>query len=182
MRMTGRTEPHRAADMAALRHAIVQTCQREGYDFDTLNAWLTLKRTGADLDNFSTEYCKQFGLTPGRWGVLLVLNANDNRPLSLTEMGEHLLCSRPNITGLIDALVEEGLVRRIHHPEDRRIILAQLTPQGRDFVRTHIPYHYRAVSLAMSALTRQEKRQLVALLDKLRAHVNAAGIPHPEAV
>jgi DNA-binding MarR family transcriptional regulator len=169
------------ADMAALRRGVAVTCDRYRIcDFDTVNALLTLKRTAAELENFSAEYCKLANLSPGRLSVLMVLNAYADREMPLSEIGEYMSVSRPNITGLIDGLAEDGLVKRIHHPDDRRVILAQLTQQGKEFMRKFVPFHYRVVQRAMSALSRHEKRQLVALLDKLRVHLHNVEIPHLE--
>src|SRR5579863_860670 len=169
------------ADMAPLRRGVATTCERYGIcDYDTVNALLTLKRTSAELENFSADYCKQVNLSPGRLSVLMVLNAYADREMPLSEIGEYLVVSRPNITGLIDGLVDDGLVKRVHHPEDRRMILAQLTPQGKEFMRKFVPFHYRVVQRAMSALNHHEKRRLVALLDKLRVHLHNVEIPHLE--
>jgi MarR family 2-MHQ and catechol resistance regulon transcriptional repressor len=110
----------------------------------------------------------------------MVLNAYPDKQMPLSEIGEYLVVSRPNITGLIDNLVDDGLVKRIHHPEDRRMILAQLTPQGREFMRKFVPFHFRVVNSAMAALSKTEKRQLVALLDKLRIHLREVDIPQLE--
>jgi DNA-binding MarR family transcriptional regulator len=170
-------------DMAQLRRGVAGTCARYGgCDYDTVNALLTVKRTAADLENHSAEYLKRVDLSPGRLSVLMVLNAYPEKQMPLSEIGEYLVVSRPNITGLIDNLVDDGLVKRIHHPEDRRMVLAQLTPQGREFMRKFVPFHFRVVNSAMAALSRSEKRQLVALLDKVRTHLREVEIPQPEEV
>jgi DNA-binding MarR family transcriptional regulator len=179
-----RTSPRRnggPADLAPLRRGVAATCDRYGIcDYDTINALLTLKRTSAELENFSSEYCKQVDLSPGRLSVLMVLNSYVDRQMPLSEIGEYLVVSRPNITGLIDSLVEDGLVKRTHHPDDRRMVLAQLTQQGKEFMRRFLPFHYRVVQRAMSVLNRDEKRRLVALLDKLRVHLHTVEIPQLE--
>ncbi len=181
MKTTPRTDGEAPADMALLRRGVAGMCDRfSGSDYDTMNTFLTLKRTAAGLENLSAEYCKQGDVSPGRLGVLMVLNANPEKQIPLSEIGQYLVVSRPNITGLIDGLVDEGLVKRINHPEDRRMILAQLTPQGRDFMRKFVPFHLRVVNSAMAGLTRNEKRQLVSLLDKLRLHLHGVKIPHLE--
>jgi MarR family transcriptional regulator, organic hydroperoxide resistance regulator len=39
-----------------------------------------------------------------------------------------------NVTGIVDRLVEQGLLSRTHDLEDRRIILLQLTDKGREII------------------------------------------------
>ena len=168
-------------DMELIRRGIQRSAERFGVtDFDTINAILTLKRTATDLENFCGGYCKQANLSPGRLNVLMALNASPERAMSLSDIGEYLVVTRPNITGLIDGLVEDGLVKRIDHPEDRRMVLAQLTPAGREFMRKFVPFHHRQINAIMGVITRQEKRQLVALLDKLRARLRETEAPELE--
>lgn len=183
MRTAPRPEAAEHTDLSPLRRCVAHSCDREGVcDFDTVNTWITLKRTAADVENFSAEYCKRGDLSPGRLSVLMVLNTYPEKPMPLSEIGEYLIVSRPNITGLIDGLVEDGLVKRIDHPEDRRMILAQLTPQGREFMRKFVPAYHSVVQDVTSVLTRHEKRQLVMLLDKLRANLRRVKVPQTEEI
>lgn len=168
-------------DMDFIRRSIAQSTERHGIaDFDTVNAVVTIKRTATDLENFAASYCKQAELSPGRLNVLMALNAAPDKAMALSEIGEYLVVTRPNVTGLIDGLVADGLVKRVDHPEDRRMVLAQLTPAGREFMRKFVPFHHRVVCDVMSGMTRQEKRQLVTLLDKVRAGLREAHVPQLE--
>jgi len=167
-----------ASDMARLRHGVEKYLERSGTcDFETINVILTLKRTAADLENVMSGYCKPYDLSPGRLNVIMVLNSQVDQTMALSEIGDYLVVSRPNITGLIDGLVEDGLVKRISHPDDRRMVLAQLTEQGKDFIRKFVPRHHRAIGSAMAPMSKQEKRQLVQLLDKVRSHIHKVALP-----
>jgi MarR family 2-MHQ and catechol resistance regulon transcriptional repressor len=175
---SSQSDPETTVDMATLRAAIKQRCEDHGLcDFDTVNALVTLKRTAAEVENMTMEYCKPVDLTPGRLNVLMVLNGADGNSMLLSDIGDYLVVSRPNVTGLIDGLVSEGLVKRVGHPQDRRMIFAQLTEQGKNFMRRFAPFHFQIVNAAMSTLTKQEKRQLVILLDKLRIHIHQLELP-----
>jgi DNA-binding MarR family transcriptional regulator len=171
-----RNGENEADDMALIRRGIAQSTERYGIaDFDSVNAIVTLKRTAAELENFSASYCKQ-----GQVGVLMALNAAPDKAMALSNLGEYLVVTRPNITGLIDGLVEDGLVKRVDHPDDRRVVLAQLTPAGREFMRKFVPFHHRAINAITSGMTKQEKRQLVTLLDKLRVRIHDVQVPQLE--
>ncbi len=39
-----------------------------------------------------------------------------------------------NVTGIIDRLAEQGLVTRAANPEDRRMLMLQLTPKGEQLI------------------------------------------------
>src|SRR5713226_8690460 len=69
------------------------------------------------------------GLSLAKIGVLRHLAAA-RAPLALRELAERQSCVRSNITQLVDRLEKDGLVRRRRDPDDRRGVLAALTPAG----------------------------------------------------
>lgn len=59
-------------------------------------------------------------------GVLTILG-----DLPISEIGNKLNLSKPNMTVLIDRLIEEGMVKRIPQVDDRRIIKISITEKGK---------------------------------------------------
>ena len=54
-----------------------------------------------------------------------------NRDLPMSELGERLARSKPNMTAIIDSMIKDGLVRRKGDPKDRRVVKISITPKGR---------------------------------------------------
>src|SRR6476659_4724676 len=50
--------------------------------------------------------------------------------LSMSRLAELLDVSFSNATGLIDRMAERGLVERVRVPDDRRVVLVRLSPDG----------------------------------------------------
>jgi DNA-binding MarR family transcriptional regulator len=48
----------------------------------------------------------------------------------MTSISDELGVTRPNVTALVDALEEEGLVRRKPRPTDRRATVIEMSGQG----------------------------------------------------
>jgi DNA-binding MarR family transcriptional regulator len=71
------------------------------------------------------------GLSLAKFGVLARL-VEAGEPLPLGSLAERCSCVRSNMTQLVDRLEAERLVERVQVPNDRRSILATLTPAGRD--------------------------------------------------
>jgi DNA-binding MarR family transcriptional regulator len=71
------------------------------------------------------------------------------------------------MTNRLDRLEESGLVKRRPDPGDRRGILIQLTPKGKDLVDKAIKVRFEQATDAVSTLSPTERRQLAALLRKL---------------
>lgn len=92
-----------------LRYLILAV-QREG------NRWLA-------------EILRGQRLTPAQAEVLTVLS--DNEPLTLSEIGQFLICENGSPSRLVAMLAQRGLVSEASHATDRRAKLFSLTDSGR---------------------------------------------------
>lgn len=109
-------------------------------------------------------------LTGPGFNVLMILEGA-GRPLSPHEIGERLLVTRGTVTGLLDTLERQGLVRRAPHPEDRRMLLVQLSGKARRVLLAISAELFPAQAELLSALSDREKDTLVRLLGKLQSHL-----------
>jgi DNA-binding MarR family transcriptional regulator len=67
-------------------------------------------------------------LLPAQLGVLVALSVQS---CNLSELAEHSGVSLPTMSGTISHLVGQGWVQRTRSPNDRRMILLELTEDGR---------------------------------------------------
>lgn len=67
--------------------------------------------------------------------VLLSLGLRESGTATMSELAAALGVSLPTVTGIIDRMVERGLVVRDVVPGDRRLVVARLSPGGRDLLR-----------------------------------------------
>jgi DNA-binding MarR family transcriptional regulator len=104
-----------------------------------------------------------FSLGAGRGKVLFQLRRG---PLTHSELAELNQTTGPYISLIIDKLEEHGLVERGPHPDDGRRKLVALTPAGLEAVATAEAIMYRPPK-AMAALTSQEMKQLVELVQRI---------------
>lgn len=82
------------------------------------------------LDQIEAELT-QAQLPPLEWyDVLLTLKEAPDRRLRLSELADHVLLSRSNLTRLIDRLEKAGLLHREPCPDDRRGTFAVLSQAG----------------------------------------------------
>ncbi len=59
---------------------------------------------------------------------------NQSTGLNMSQLAELMRHTTPATTGLVDRLVEAGLVERFSHPKDRRQVLVRITDKGRELV------------------------------------------------
>jgi len=93
--------------------------------------------------------------------------------LTFVELSRRLLVTAGNLTGIVDRLHAEGLVRRAVHPDDRRAFRLTLTAKGRRLVRRAQGRHHRVLTALLAEVPDRELRTLRRLLDRLRASASS---------
>jgi DNA-binding MarR family transcriptional regulator len=129
---------------------------------------LSILRAEEIIRDSSMAALEPHGLTPTRHEALAVLYFSRDGELPLVKLSERLMLHPTSITSTIDALERLGLVDRVPHPTDRRTTLARITARGRGAMETS-SQAMAAAAFGVGSLTDAEARQLVALLDKVRA-------------
>ena len=88
----------------------------------------------AELRRFlrkTVEVTSQFGLTAERYDLLLMIRTAENESgIPLTALCDRLHLRQTAVTELVKRAVTAGLVERRASPEDRRVRLLRLTPEG----------------------------------------------------
>src|SRR3954464_14606763 len=112
------------------------------------------------------EALKEQGLSLAKYNILKELDAEGGR-LPFSILVERLGCVRSNVTGLIDRLQEDQLVRRVDHPEDRRMLFAELTDEGRRIFCAVQPRYDAAIVRLFNVLSEADREKLGQLLHTL---------------
>jgi len=131
--------------------------------------WLEQRRFAQDL--------AAFGLTPPQFFVLRSIWSRGKNP-TMSALAYDTLQHCATITGIVDRLVKMGLVRRQRDVHDRRRMLVELTPVGRealDKVRGSREERLRETLTRLSAQDAQE------LLRLLRVYLEAFRSQYEEA-
>ena len=85
------------------------------------------------------EECAGFGITPVQYGLLTILSTNPNA--DQVTLANALGIDRTNVADVLRRLEQGGLIRRKRSVEDRRMVLARLTPAGERHGRAHASLH-----------------------------------------
>jgi DNA-binding MarR family transcriptional regulator len=94
----------------------------------------------------------------------------------MSDISDVLGVTRRNITALVDALEEEGLVRRMPHPTDRRATIIELTEKGAETTEGMYHGHRAGVATLFTDLSEEEQQELIRLLGSLREALRSEGI------
>lgn len=90
---------------------------------------LALQREG---NRQLTEVLRPIGLTPAQAEVMQVLDQFGE--LSLSELGERLVCETGSPSRLVKSMVKAGLINRKADPEDARALRLSLADKSKDLI------------------------------------------------
>ena len=138
-----------------------------------LRLWITLARAYLTVSREVGSKVTEYGLTVPQFGILEALHHLG--PLSLGELADKLLVTGGNITYVMDRLEDQGLVYRKRSDEDRRVVKAYLTDEGRERIREVFPGHAEFIHELMAHLEPAEQEQLRGLLRSLGRGIAEAG-------
>ena len=130
----------------------------------TLLGYALRRAQVAVFQNF-TEVVGASELTPGQFGVLVVIDANPG--LSQTQLGNALGIDRSTVVAVIDRLESRALVARQPAPNDRRSHALHLTDVGKATLRRlteRVRIHERQIARQLSA---DEQARLIELLRRV---------------
>jgi DNA-binding MarR family transcriptional regulator len=137
-------------------------------DHEALRLWLRLLTCTSLIESsVRSELRRDFNCTLPRFDLLAQLERHPEG-LRMGELSRRMMVTGGNVTGIADQLVREGLVTREAPAEDRRAFVVRLTPAGRKAFLRMAEVHEAWVVRLFAGLSAPERRQLHALLGRLK--------------
>lgn len=105
-------------------------------------------------------------------------------PRTLSAISEELGISVSATTQIADRMERAGLVERIASVDDRRTKYLQLTPHGRELMRTRRALRVRGVEMALAQLTLDQRHAIIQGIQTLleASIATAPELPHTDPV
>ncbi len=105
-----------------------------------------------------------YDLTPVQYAALAAINGDPG--IDQVTLAGLIAYDRTTITGVVDRLVQKGLVVRHERRRDRRARELKLTPAGRKTLNEITPAVEAAQRIMLRGLTQKEAHELMRLLHK----------------
>lgn len=119
--------------------------------------------TAREIDNFVERALKEFGLSRAQLNVLHFLDTEPVDKMTVNQLRAVLLDDNPNVSRLLNKMVDKGLVKKERQSDDQRVVYITLTEKGRRLHR-QADEKIRGHNLKLSP---HECRQLIELLMKV---------------
>jgi DNA-binding MarR family transcriptional regulator len=95
--------------------------------------------------------------------------------VSMGRLAEMLDVSLSNASGLIDRMVERGLVERVRVPDDRRLVLVAISDRGREMLDHADVLRSDLFETILRRLDAVQLRRLAVAMSDIRQAIRAAG-------
>lgn len=138
--------------------------------FDSLaqEAFLNLWRTYDRLRVYEEELFARYELTPQQYNALRLLRREHPGNVPTLALASRLVSRAPDITRLLDRLVERGLIERERRAENRRVVRVGITPAGFELLKTMEADIKRCHERQLGHLSQEQLQQLIAMLREAR--------------
>ena len=134
-------------------------------------AALNIMRTADVLMLALSDVLKPHLLSSTQYNVLRILRGAGEAGASCKDIGARLVARDPDITRLMDRLEQRGLIMRDRAKEDRRVVTHRLTTAGLELVN-ELDRPIEALHRKnMGHLKGPKLRQLIELLEEVRAGI-----------
>lgn len=123
------------------------------------NAFPLMRKRLMNTDTIQSEH----GIPMSHVQVLVILNEHSS--LSVSEISQRLGIAKPNITPLVDRLIDMELVDRRRDQNDRRVVNVAILPKGQEklhAIQTTLVNYIQAQKLSLTSA------DLLALADSLQ--------------
>ena len=161
-------------EQAAPLDAETKVAERPHDHKDELRLWLRLFTCKEVIESEVRRRLRDaFEVTLPRFDLMAQLYRAP-KAMTLGELSQRMMVSNGNVTGLVDRMVEQGLVSRRPSPKDRRAQLVSLTAQGRRFFAAMARCNGDWIGEIFAGLSSDEIETLMRLLAKTKASARKA--------
>lgn len=150
---------------------------------DKFNCYQSLGYLTRRVQNLTTPHAEAIfadeDLTFTQWISLMGLR--EGVAETSADLARHLNHDTGATTRLVDQLEKRGFVKRERSKSDRRAVKLALTPQGRAVAKMHIPPILDFWNRVTDEFSHAEITQLLSLLTRLMARIEAEPMREPAA-
>lgn len=133
----------------------------------------SLGKVSRQMSKVYRERLAHYGLSQPQFFLLIALYEEDD--ILITRLAEKVALDKSTLTGILDRLERDGLIKRHFNPDDRRAVYIRLSERARS-LRGDLTHIYDATNQQfISRLTDQEREVFDKVLKKLENVDNSYG-------
>jgi DNA-binding MarR family transcriptional regulator len=132
---------------------------------------VTLLRTSDVLHHAVESALRPWGVSPEQYNVMRILQGAGPEGLPTLEIADRMIARAPNVTRLIDKMVDKGLARRERSQGDRRVVRISATAESSRLLADLNEAVDALLDARLGGLRVRDLKSLTAQLDEVRARL-----------
>ena len=159
-----------------------EIAQRRPFHSIKAEVAVSILRTAALIERHFAQVVARTGVTTQQYNVMRILRGAGDEGLPTLVIRDRMIHAAPGITRLLDKLESAGLARRERTSSDRRQVFCYITQRGLEMLDALDEEMRNADEVAVGNLSDAEQRQLLKLLEGVRAGQRAGAEPIDRAL
>lgn len=124
-----------------------------------------LFRTMQNVEAVIKKDIQSHHLNTSEFGAMELLYNRGAQPMQ--SMASRLLMASSSMTYVIDQLEKKGMIKRNPSDDDKRVIMVELTDEGKDFFDKIFPKHVQTLTTMYQNLNDEEIHTIIETLKKI---------------
>jgi DNA-binding MarR family transcriptional regulator len=130
--------------------------------------FLSLLVTVDRLSRRHSEFMAEYGVSQKQYNILRILRGAGSQGIPVMEIGRRMIEKSPDVSRIIDRLIDLGFVKRRRQRNDRRVVIVTITDKGLHLLsKMDIPVREEVVN-ALRHVPESDLKQLSSLLEQVR--------------
>jgi DNA-binding MarR family transcriptional regulator len=147
---------------------------------DALRVWFRFIRLHRRVSTAMAGELRELGLSIPQFDLLSTLTEREG--LTQQELAARLYVTKGNVSGLVDRLVEAGLVERRPIAGDRRSHALYLTTRGRELAEQGLAAQQAYVGRTLGRLPHSDLAELDRIVRAWRDEARTSGVPPGDGI
>lgn len=143
------------------------------YNSAAHEVFLSLLVTVDRISRRHAEFMNDYGISPKQYNILRILRGSGQAGLPVMEIGRRMIEKSPDVSRIIDRLIDMGLAKRRRQRNDRRVVMVTIAKKGLDLLEKMDGPVNEDVERMLGGVKNSELKQLIELLEKVRESVYA---------
>jgi len=128
---------------------------------------LAVLQAGMWLQSDLEKFCEPFGLSHGRFSILLAILDKTEGGVIGNELATRLGVAKPTITKMVTKLIDDGFIESVTDTSDSRKKRYSITGKASALLDNVVPGYVRRLREMTAGLTKDDKHHLLETLSKI---------------
>ena len=136
---------------------------------ESLKLWIELLRYSSKLEQIIDDKLRQnYGQNISRFDVLSQLVREIDTGMTIGELASCLIASKGNITGLLDRMKKDNLIKKVTKSDDKRSYMVHITDKGLSLFNEMAENNALWVEQALKSIDIDNMKDFAQFLNKAR--------------